>query len=603
MAHNPETLSSGEAGSGDHQSPTPDILQEHFGQSPPGILFTDAATSHFYQDQPLQLPPTDDSTLLDLPADNTILNHQPFQLPVIDENTLDMISFDGDGSDALLHGPPLLPPMDGNTTFNMTPIDREALLYSLPLQLPEALDVMPVVDNVVRDQSSQPPVADNTALEVPPCTSFGQLFNPDPSSPTIFPDAPWSLPDHVFSTESFDRCLSAPLTTFSTSDLPHCLGQGFPATQSSAVVPAVSAHLPAATNQPLNELGSPRPAGQQEIRIYAPGSIPRKRSFDQAQCPIRPGKRLSSILPKTPPVQPSSAASMSTMTSNLPPKSDVKQANIPADMLRTFELKGLGISNPVDQRTRSKKHWLRKLYGGGDHFGEILMPSVVFFTLLSSMDLDPDLQFAPGGDVGEDETGSVNDNDPVGGDPVGEDPVDEDPVDEDPVDEDPVDEDDDEEDDEEDDDGEDDDADNDDEEYDDEEDDDEDDDDEDDDDEEDDGDNSDGNDLVPRPLTMACQMLAEIAERCRGTVNQQALNEKLDILACKDLADLFSSPLQLSVESDLKSLKKGAIIRYTKGVATLESRAFEHLIEMLGDDHPISQEEIIFYFFSGTWIE
>ncbi|RYP51348.1 hypothetical protein DL769_010822 [Monosporascus sp. CRB-8-3] len=342
MAHNPETLSLGEAGSGDNQSPTTDIQQEHFGQSPPGTLFIDAATSQFYQDRPLQLPLTDDSTLLDLPADNTILNHQPFELPVIDENTLDMIPFDGEDSDTLLHGPPLLPPIDGNTTFDMMPIDSEALLYGLSLQLPKASDVMPVVDNVVRDQSSQMPVADNTALEVPPWTSSGQLFNPDPSSFTIFPDAPWSLPGHVSSTESFDRCLSVPLTTFSTSDPPHCLGRGFPATQSSAAVSAVSAHLPAATNQPLNKLGSPRPAGQQESRIYAPGSVPRKRSFDHVQSPIRPGKRLLSIQPKPFPVQPSSAASMSTMTSNSTPKSDVKQANIPADMLGTFKLKGSG---------------------------------------------------------------------------------------------------------------------------------------------------------------------------------------------------------------------------------------------------------------------
>ncbi|RYP44743.1 hypothetical protein DL769_011497 [Monosporascus sp. CRB-8-3] len=138
------------------------------------------------------------------------------------------------------------------------------------------------------------------------------------------------------------------------------------------------------------------------------------------------------------------------------------------------------------------------------------------------MDVDPDLQFAPEGDVREDETGSVNHNDPVKEDPVDED-----------------------------------------------------------DDEEGDGDDSDENDPIPSLVTLVCY---------------------LDSLAYKDLADLFSSPLPLSVGSGDKPLKKGAIIRYTKGVATSESRAFEYLIELLGDDHPIDQSELIFQYVSSTWI-
>jgi hypothetical protein len=344
--------SSGDAGSGDYRSSTPDIHMEHFGQASSDRLFIDATTSHFYHDQPFELSLTDDTAIWDLPAENTFLNDQLVQLPVIDENASDMMLIDDDN--ALLHDPLFPPPMDDNTLLDMMPIDDDALCLGLYLQLPEFPDLMPVVNDVLYNHSSQLPVADATAFGIPPWAASGQAFSPDPPPPPLSQDGPWPLGDQVPSAEYPDRCFSPLPTTIGIPDL-----LGLPTTQLFAVVPGVSAHPPAVTNLPLNALGSPQPLRQEEGRIQARASMTRKRSFDQAQSPIRPGKRLSTIRPKPLPVQPSSAGRMSTMTSNASLRIDAKQANVPADMLTTFKVKGSGINNSPNQRTRSTKVCLR----------------------------------------------------------------------------------------------------------------------------------------------------------------------------------------------------------------------------------------------------
>ena len=347
-----EPLSYGDAGSGDHQSSTPNIQPESLGQPQADTLFIDAAASHIYHGQQFQPSLAYDFAFWDLPADDIFLSDQSLQPPVVDENTLDMMLIGDNRDNALLHDPLFPPPMDGNTPFDMMPIDSDALFKGPALGISDSMEVMPVANNVLHNQSSQLPVADTTALEILPWAASAQLFSIDPSFSPPFVDAPSSLQDQVSSTKLFDSCLPATLTTFDNSDL-----LGFPTSQSSTVLSAVPVNLPPATNQPFNRLGSPRPAEQQEVGIYATNSVHGKRPCDQSQSPIRPAKRLSSIRPKPLPVQPTSAASMSTMTSKPPPTTQLpaQLANIPANMLGQFELKRSGENNSPNQRTRSRR--------------------------------------------------------------------------------------------------------------------------------------------------------------------------------------------------------------------------------------------------------
>ena len=191
-----------------------------------------------------------------------------------------------------------------------------------------------------------------------------------------------------------------------------------------------------------------------------------------------------------------------------------------------------------DQRNHLRlwtQHWLRKLYGSSNYLAEMKWV-LIFLTLLFSMDLGPDPQL--GCDVGENETGSVKNNDPV------EDDMEEDDVEEDDVEED-----------------------------------------------------------VHPPLHEICHLLTSIAKLDKRKSLDVELSEKLDILACNDFADMFYSPLPLSVRSDKKHLKMGAIMRYTKGVAASEYRRPKYFVnKKFADKDQRNEEELVLLYLFSCWI-
>ncbi len=383
MASNSET-SSGGAGFASHQltAASTDIWMGHFGHTQSEELSINAATSNFSQGQPLNLPLADDTAVSDSPPEDPFVGPEltSIQMPVMNEPALDSMFMDVDGAllfdppfllpmddhapldmmptqigDVLLHDPLFPQPMDDETLLGMMSVDTEVLVPSSPLQLPGSLDVMPSADGVLYGSLAQPPAIDATDLATPSWTASTQTFNPDPPSIPLFDDSPWFRWDHVSSADNLDQFLAPPASPFCPSDR---LGRAL--NQSHPLVSGISADFPAGTNSPLDGPGLPQPPRQEWAEIQARASIPRKRPLDQAQSstqsPMK--KRLATIQPKPLPMQPSAAGSIPT-TSNPSPKVDAKQANIPADMLTTFKLKGLASPGLPEQRTRSTKVCLR----------------------------------------------------------------------------------------------------------------------------------------------------------------------------------------------------------------------------------------------------
>lgn len=155
-------------------------------------------------------------------------------------------------------------------------------------------------------------------------------------------------------TAPFNIGFSTPLTTFDNSEILQ-----LPAAQSSGVIPGVSAHPFPISNPSANTNGLPQQSRQEELGIQPLASIPRKRALDESQSPIRSSKRLPTIRPEPLPAQTRSTGSISTMASDSSPKSGVKPANIPLDMLTTWRAEASGFSNSSEKRTRSTKVCLR----------------------------------------------------------------------------------------------------------------------------------------------------------------------------------------------------------------------------------------------------
>ncbi len=257
---------SGDAGSGDHD--------------------------RFFHDPLLQLSLPDDVLILDSLADDGSLDVQPIRLPMTDENALDMMLLDDDApqfplptddhtlsmmlteNNTPFYNPLFSQQIDDDTFIDLLPIDDNSLFLRPPPQLPQALDVMPVVDDLPGGQPFQHPVADAAAPRIPPWLASTETFNPalPPSVPPQ--DAPCSV-------------------------------------------------------------------------------------WDQPQPSTRPEKRLATIRPRLLPSQPSSAGGILTMTTNPPPKSNAKQANVLAEMVTTFQLEVSRVSNLRDRRTRSTKVCLK----------------------------------------------------------------------------------------------------------------------------------------------------------------------------------------------------------------------------------------------------
>ncbi len=224
------------------------------------------------------------------------------------------------------------------------------------------------------------------------------------------------------------------------------------------------------------------------------------------------------------------------------------------------------------------RHWLRKLYGDTEGIFQLL-PAVSFCTVLSSMDLGSTLQFA--------------DEDAVDGDAVDGDAVDGDAVDGDAVDGDAVDGDD----------GNDGDR------------------------SEDNGNvadedvsqknnfesssnehvgekGSDENDVAPFQLGFAefvdGLFMATIAEAAvgEGTPGTSDLLETVGNLACKDLADLFSSRPLPSVESVGMRLQRETVLKYSKQAIISRSR---NLGKAVGGNH-VNPELLLYFYLVATWI-
>ncbi len=287
--------------------------------------------------------------------DMMLLDDDALQFPLpTDDHTLSMMLTE---NNTPFYNPHFSQQMDDDTFIDLLPIDDNSLFLRPPPQLPQSLDVIPVVGDLPGGQPFQHPVADAAALRIPPWLASTQTFNPalPPSSPPQ--DGPCSVWDQVSSVDYLYGCLSpSPLPLpAGILDLP-----GLPATQTSALVLGVSAvNPPAGTHLSLNVLGSPQPPMQEGNGIHTRTSVGCKRPLDQPQPSTRPEKRLATIRPRLPPSQPSSAGGILTMTTNPPPKSNAKQANVPAKMVTTFQLEVSRVSNLRDRRTRSTKVCLK----------------------------------------------------------------------------------------------------------------------------------------------------------------------------------------------------------------------------------------------------
>lgn len=153
---------------------------------------------------------------------------------------------------------------------------------------------------------------------------------PNPSFFHQLEDVPWHPRDRASSAEFFDRCLTLPLsTTFDHFDL-----LGVSTIQSSSVAPGVSYPF-AGTTPPSNALDSLHSPMPDEIISYERVFGTFKRSFGQLESSRRPEKRLCSIRPKPLPAEPSAIGNTSSTTPNTPTKFDVKEGNVPANMMAT----------------------------------------------------------------------------------------------------------------------------------------------------------------------------------------------------------------------------------------------------------------------------
>ena len=298
---------------------------------------------------PLLRPPGGDFTPLStmmLPDDNgnMPLSDPAFSLPVDDDAPFGMSACN---DDPLLLGASFSPAADGIVPQGLTmmPIEGNSLVPSPPLQEPWSLNLPPVVNNSPGSPSFQLPEPDATAFGIPPWPTTIQGSTPDPFAPIEL--------GHV---------LNPP---WDQAPLPEGFGNLHPPGPSmmrpSAAAPGLSAPALSVTNPPPIALDSPQPPSQEAVRFQGEAHIARKRVFDQSHLSTtRPTRQLSNIRPKPLPAFPGSAGSTSAKTpSHPPPKLDVKQSNVPADMLTTFKLEGPGITHSPNARTRSTRVCLK----------------------------------------------------------------------------------------------------------------------------------------------------------------------------------------------------------------------------------------------------
>ncbi len=338
-------------------------------------LFGDAGSANhdlLLQDQPFQLPLPEDAVTFEVSADNNCVDIQLLQLPMGDEIDANVYPFEFSSSlpaDAhrqvfmlptendytLRYNPVFSQPMDDDTSANLVPIDRRPFLPSPQLKLPETVDTIAVVHDLLDGQPySHHPAVDATALTPSPASTQTLGLDLSPSGPlqnhTWFRWVQASAADHL---HGYLPSSSSPMMA-GFSDFPV-----FPTPQSPTLFSGVSAALhPAGACLPLNALGSPQPPRQERNEIHALASIGRKRPLDQTQPPTRPAKRFATILSRPPTIHPSSAGGISMMA-NPPAKSKTKQAGVPADMVTTFRLDGSRVPKSPGRRTRSTKVCLR----------------------------------------------------------------------------------------------------------------------------------------------------------------------------------------------------------------------------------------------------
>ncbi len=217
------------------------------------------------------------------------------------------------------------------------PTNGNGPTLGLPLQPAEFFEGVPVVDHVASQSLQLLPTNATTPLGMPHFPASAPGFEPLPHQL----GAAGCVPFHQsYSAEDGGRCLAPPVTAFEPLD--HL---GFPARPSAVVVDAgvpVDRHPPAATNPPLNALGSPQLPGQNELRPQGQGSVSRKRPFDHmpTQTEIRPAKRAVEIRSKPCPAQASPTDTAPRITPNPPPTFGVKESGIPAGRLATFSAAG-----------------------------------------------------------------------------------------------------------------------------------------------------------------------------------------------------------------------------------------------------------------------
>lgn len=99
-----------------------------------------------------------------------------------------------------------------------------------------------------------------------------------------------------------------------------------------------------------------------------------------------------------------------------------------------------------------------------------------------------------------------------------------------------------------------------------------------------------------------------LAEECRGAINARELRERLGILACNDLANLFEySPLSTENESSLlrdiqANMKRSVILNYAEHMTSAESDISKGVVEDIADAK-IDAYRDIFSFLATSWIE
>ncbi len=303
-----------------------------------------------------------------------------FRSPMDDDALFSMFIDDN----AVLDGPSFLASVhdgDGNAPLPTSPsamlIERDTppieFSDSLP---PRALIPLAMGDNTLQDINTMP-FAGNVLSPGPPLDTRDPINNPqlhvtgaaDLSNPLwpgdgqefIFhPPPPFQLegtlaPPHGQADLAGGLHESFVPTSTRPGDLDPL---GLPTPQPASVIPGQSQHPFPGTIPPLNQFGSPQAPIQDQVMgqhrlLHAP-----KRPYDQPRSPGQPAKRHCAIQPKPLPGWPKPAGNTPTVP-NPPPKSSVKEGNVPSNMLTTLELTNPGITNAADKRTRSNKVCLK----------------------------------------------------------------------------------------------------------------------------------------------------------------------------------------------------------------------------------------------------